>query len=42
MNYANALPPTGYTGDMGYDDPLAPRPATVSVPLQPFKLWLLY
>lgn len=42
MNYANALPPTGYTGDMGYDDPLAPHPATVSVPLQPFKLWLLY
>lgn len=37
MNYVNALPPTGYTGNMGYDDP--PHLATVSVPLR--SLWLL-
>ncbi|KAH9992926.1 hypothetical protein BJV77DRAFT_1067499 [Russula vinacea] len=27
MEYVNALPPTRYTGNMGYDDP--PHPATV-------------
>jgi hypothetical protein len=31
MNYVNALPPTGYTNNIGYDDPR--HLATVSVRL---------